>query len=65
MLKNGGISIIDWLLRIFLRCMESGVVSEDWKAACIFPVYKGDKRDYANYIGISICIIPGKYMEGY
>ena len=31
MLKNGGISVIDWLLRIFNRCMESGVVPEDWK----------------------------------
>ena len=29
MLKNGGISIIDWLLRIFNKCMESGVVPED------------------------------------
>ena len=26
MLKNGGISIIDWLLRIFNRFMVSGVV---------------------------------------
>ena len=28
-LKNGGISIIDLLLRIFNKCMESGVVPED------------------------------------
>ena len=42
MLKNGGIGIIDWLLRkIFNKCMESGVVPKDWKAACIVPVYKG------------------------
>ena len=26
MLKNGGISIMDWLLRIFNKCIESGVV---------------------------------------
>ena len=26
MLKNGGNSITDWLLRIFNKCMESGVV---------------------------------------
>ena len=25
MLKNGGISITGWLLRIFIRCTESGV----------------------------------------
>ena len=29
MLKNGCINIIDWLLRIFNKCMESGVVPED------------------------------------
>ena len=33
MLKNGGISIIDWFLRIFSRCRVSGVVPEDWKEA--------------------------------
>ena len=62
MLKKGGISIIDWLLRIFNKCMESGVVPEDWKAACIVPLYKGkgDRRDCANYRGISILSIPGK-----
>ena len=40
--------------------MESGVVPEDWKAACIVPVYKvkGDERDWANYLGISILSIP-------
>ena len=62
MLKNGGISIIDWLLKMFNRCITSDVVPEDWKAACIVPVYKGkdDRRDYANYRGISILSISGK-----
>ena len=66
MLKNGGISITDWLLRIFNQCMESGVVPEDWKVACIVVVYKGkdDSRDCANYRGISILSIPEKYMDG-
>ena len=41
MLKSGGISIIDWLLRIFSRCMEPGVIPKDWKAACIVQIYKG------------------------
>ena len=62
MLKNSGISINDWLLRIFNKCMESGVVPEDWKAACIVPVYKGkgDPRNFANYRGISIFSMPRK-----
>ena len=67
MLRNGGISIIDWLLRKFNRCMGSGVVPEDQKAACNFSVYKeqGDRRDCANYRGISTLSIREKYMEGY
>ena len=62
MLKNGDISIRDWLFRIFINCMEYGVVQEDWKAACIVPEYKGkgDRRACANYRGISILSIQGK-----
>ena len=40
-LKYGDDSIIKWLLSTFNRCVEIGIVSEDWKAACIIPV---DKR---------------------
>ena len=40
-LKNGGNSIIDWLLRIFKRSMETGVVTGDWKVVCISPIHKG------------------------
>ena len=62
MLKNVGTSISDWLLRIFNRCIESSVVPEGWKAACIVPIYtgKGDRRECANYRGINILSIPGK-----
>ena len=54
-MKNGGISVIDWLVRTINRCMGSGVVPEDWKATCIVSVYKGkgDRRECANYGGIS------------
>ena len=49
MMKTGGISIIDWLLRIFYIYiyMESGVVLEYWEAACIILTYRGngDRRD--------------------
>ena len=42
--------------------MESGAVPEDWKVACIVPVYKEkcDRRHCANYRGISILNISGK-----
>ena len=66
-LKNGGISITDWLLRLFNKYMESGVVSEKWKANFSVPVYKGnvDGRDCANCRGISILSIPGKNIWKY
>ena len=66
MVKNGGISIIDGFLKILNKRMESGVVPEDWKAVCIVPVFKGkgDRRDCANYTGISILSIPGKIYHG-
>ena len=62
MIKNGVISIIDWLLRIFSRCRESGVGAEGWKAACIVPICKwnGDRRECTYYRGISILSILGK-----
>ena len=41
MLKNGGISIIDWLLRIFNRYMETGVVPEDWSKGISSRYTKG------------------------
>ena len=35
MLNNGGISITDWLLRIFNRCMESGGLEGSVYRLCI------------------------------
>ena len=31
MLKNGSFNLVNWLLRIFSRCMETGVVLGDYK----------------------------------
>ena len=55
MLKNRGISITDWLLRIFNRCRETDIAPHDWNLVCIVLIYKG-KGDIesANYRGISI-----------
>ena len=41
-----------------------GVAPEDWKAACIVLAYKGksERRDCANYKGISILSLPGKIL---
>ena len=40
MLKNGGINVNDWMLRMFNIYMDTGVVPEDWKVACIIPIHK-------------------------
>ena len=49
-------------MRIFNRCIESGVVPEDWNVACITLIYKGkgDKIKRPNYSGIITLNIPGK-----
>ena len=61
-LKNEGISITDWLLRIFNRYMEPGIVPEEWKVACIVPIHKkkGDRRECVSYRRIIILSIHGK-----
>ena len=61
MFENVTTSIVNWLLIVFNICMESGVVPENLKAACIVLIYKGkvDVREYANYRKISILRIPG------
>ena len=61
-MKNEVISIINWFLKIFNICMESGVVPEDWKAGCIVSVYRriSDRRECAKYRGIGVLSIPEK-----
>ena len=40
--------------------METGVAVENWHIYCIFQINerRGDRSEYANYIGISIIYIP-------
>ena len=61
-IKKGGDCVVDWLVRIFNVCMGRGEVPEDWRNACIVPLYKGkgDKGECSNYRGISLLSIPGK-----
>ena len=61
-LKNGGISVTYLFLTIFNRCMETVMVPDDLRVACIVPLIKGKvvRRKCANYRGISIMSIPGK-----
>ena len=53
-------------MRIFNnKCMELGVMLENWKIVCIIPVCKnrGDRSDCGNYRGISLIFL-GRYMVG-
>ena len=51
-----------WLLRIFIRCMDSGFVPYNLNTVCIVPIWKEkcDRRECANFRGISTWIMPRK-----
>ena len=55
-IKNGGVSMIKWIVRLFNLCFVSGVVPKEWCEACIVPLYKGkgDKYECGSYRGISL-----------
>ena len=61
-LKSGGVSVMEWLVRLFNVCFLMGVVPSDWVSACIVPLYKGkgDKHECSNYRGISLLSVVGK-----
>src|SRR6201990_1373940 len=62
MLLEGGVSVIEWMLRLFNLCLASGVVPQDWQDACVVPLYKGkgDKFECGSYRGISLLSVVGK-----
>ena len=61
-MKKGGREMIEWLGRLFNGCFKVGRVPEDWKRACIVPLYKGkgDRYECQNYRGISLLSVVGK-----
>ena len=61
-MKVGGDVMIEWLERLFNVCWREGRVPQEWREACIVPIYKGkgEKNECANYRGISLLSIPGK-----
>ena len=60
--KNGGASLIEWLVRLLNVCFLAGCVPLDWRSACIVPLYKGkgDKFVCSNFRGISLLSVVGK-----
>ena len=62
MLKKGGVSVLEWLVRLFNICFMLSVVPVDWVCACIVPLFKGkgDVFECGNYRGISLLSVVGK-----
>ena len=61
-LKKGGVTIVEWLVRLLNLCFVSGMVPIEWRSACIVPLYKGkgDKNECCNSRGISLLCVVGK-----
>ena len=67
MLKEGGVTVLEWLARVFDICFMFSIVPVDWVIACMVPLYKGkgDVHECSNFRGISLLSVVGKCMVGY
>ena len=59
MLKEGGVTTSEWLVRVFNICFMLSIVPVDW---VIVPLYKGkgDVHECSNFRGISLLNVVGK-----
>ena len=64
MLKEGGVTVLEWLVRVFNICFMLSVVPVDWVIACMVPLYKdkGDVHECSNFrdSGITLLSVIGK-----
>ena len=62
MLKKGGVTVVEWLVRMLNVCFLCSLVPADWMSACIVPLYKGigDTNECRNFRGISLLSVVGK-----
>ena len=62
MFKEGGMAVLEWLVKLLNVSFDMGVVPMDWRGACIVPLYKGkgDKCECSNSIGISLLSVVGR-----
>ena len=62
MLKEGDVTVLEWLVRLFNICYMLSVVPVDWVIACMVPLYKGkgDMYDSSNFRDISLLSVVGK-----
>ena len=62
MSKEGGVTVLEWLVRVFSICFMLSVVPGDWVIACMVPLYKGkgDVHECSNFRGVSLLSVVGK-----
>ena len=56
MLKEGGVTVLEWLVCVFNICFMLSIVPMDWVIACMVPIYKGkgDVHECNNFRGINL-----------
>ena len=62
MLKEGGVTALEWLMRVFNICFLLSIVPVDWVIAYMVPLYKvkGDVHECSNSRGISLLNVVGE-----
>ena len=62
MLKEGDVTVLEWLVRLFNIGFMLSIVPVDWVIACMVPLYKGkgDMYECSNFRGISLLSVVGK-----
>ena len=62
MLKERGMNVVEWLIKLFKISFMLSIVPMDWVFVIIVPLYKsmGDVHDCSNSRGISLLSVVGK-----
>ena len=62
MLKEQGVTALEWLVRVFNICFMLSIIPLDWIIACMVPLYKSkeDLHECSNFRGISLLSVVGK-----
>ena len=63
MLKERGVTVLEWLVRLFNICFMLSIVPVDWVIACMVPLYKGKRDVYecSKFRGISLSVVGKVY----
>ena len=62
MLNEGGVTVLEWLVKVFNICFMLSKVPMDWVIACMVSLYKGkgDVHVCSNFRSISLLSVVGK-----